>query len=214
MKFIPILFSTEMVRAIGAGRKTKTRRVVSIDKSPLDCADIFQIKDDGFWQKEHIGKFSWATKDGEFFNFSPYGKPGDILWVRETFCVSNLTEAIIYKASKLRNVQKLIKWKPSIFMTKRACRLFLKIKSIGVERLNVITEADALSEGVFYDRVLGCYAVGDHIAEDTAVGTFKALWCEINGKKSWDANPWVWVIEFEQIELTKEERELFLSKKK
>jgi len=104
------------------------------------------------------------------------------------------------------------KWKPSIFMPKTACRLFLKIKSIRVERLQSISEGDAVAEGMkftdFGKNQWGDQKRGWHYSEvnsaDQCLGTakwaFGNLWQSINGPESWAANPWVWVVEFEKCE--------------
>lgn len=96
--------------------------------------------------------------------------------------------------------QSPLKWKPSIFMPKEACRIFLKIKSIKVERLQDISEENSRKEGVKhlipnwkdYTEKAPCHY--------TAYGSFKSLWCSINNEKTWKDNPWVWLIEFERIE--------------
>lgn len=186
----PILFSTEMVQAILAGRKTQTRRIVKIKGSipnnetkPLSthsCNSVYY-----FWGHDEV--------------VCPYGSPGDILWVRESFTFNPIGKTdYLYKADSL--VPKFIKWKPSIHMPKEACRLFLKVTNVRVERLLEISEEDARKEGVKhliprwkdYTNEKGfCY---------NAFSSFKTLWIKINGIESYTSNPWVWVIEFERIE--------------
>ena len=165
MKFIPILFSTEMVQAILEGRKRMTRRVLKVK----GCKPFIP---DNSWDIATISKWN---KD-----YHPYGNPN----------------AIYNKGI----------WKPSIHMPKEACRLFLQIKDIRVERLQDISEEDAKAEGIKYviDKLTG-YCGFDYINDGynlmtTPFNGFRSLWKKINGFQSWDDNPWVWVIEFEKIE--------------
>lgn len=211
-KFKPILFSTLMVQAILEGRKTQTRRtngLEEINKNPDDwyftnctasCAD----------KKEFYFKHRFYEGDDcDLLIPCPYGKVGDILWVREKHismidCETNEFAGYWYYADMPEKFHKEYKrkWKPSIHMPKAACRLFLRIKDVRVERLQDITKADAWAEGVkeiekneaYFDYMneAGSYA--------TAKGSFFSLWKSINGDDSFEANPWVWVIEFERVE--------------
>ncbi len=206
MKFIPILFSTPMVQAILEGRKIQTRRVIKQKDQPHLKYDNSCI--------DYSNGFGWVVKhqieeDPDRYeitqNFKcPYGQVGDILWVRESF--TKLASAIIYKADQSYELYLEAKWKPSIHMLKSACRIFLKIKSIRVERLQDISEEDAKAEGVKYviDPYIGyCgldYIHGGYNLMTTPYKGFRSLWKKINGEQSWDDNPWVWVIEFERIE--------------
>lgn len=127
----------------------------------------------------------------------PYGKVGDVLWVRETW--AKWENGYIYKVDQEK--YKKVKWKPSIHMPRAACRIELKITDIRAERLQDINEADAVREGVKREQSFpfnqwlnyesGIYQL------PTAVESFKSLWGEINGKDSWEANPFVWAISFE-----------------
>ncbi|HNW91201.1 MAG TPA: hypothetical protein PKN48_16195 [Bacteroidales bacterium] len=163
----PILFSTPMVQAILEGRKTMTRRISKI--TPLDVANENLLDD--------ILPIPIEQR-------CPYGQPGDILWVRESF-FNHFSDLYSYKADNTKGNKK---WKPSIHMPKAACRIFLRITDIRVERLKNITEEDANNEGVFLDMW------------DNKVTAFSNLWKKINGHDSWSANPWVWVISFERCE--------------
>lgn len=195
----PILFSTEMVQAILIWRKTQTRRVVKP-------------------QPEKIGaftKFAWGAGTSEntmpvFAGFSteskcPYGKIGDLLWVRESFCPDYFDKGHhpslnAYKADWNDTAAEYCskpKWKPSIHMPKSAARIWLKVTKVRVERLHQITEEDALKEGALIGRVWGYGHIGGSHREG-----FIKLWERINGWDSWLANPWVWVIEFEVISTT------------
>lgn len=182
----PILFSTEMVQAILAGRKTQTRRTKGLkvvnDNPDSHLFNSFSIDNDNATFKRLEGM--WQGVD------VPY-KTGDILWVRETFAFNpDFQFAPIYKADS--NITKFIKWKPSIHMPKEACRLFLKVTNVRVERLQDITEMDAIFEG--------CMQYEKDTDWMTALYGFELLWKKINGESSWKSNPWVWVIEFERIE--------------
>ena len=202
MKFIPILFSTPMVQAIIEGRKTMTRRVMK--PSLIESDNCFH------WNR-------WINQPFNNPECSPYGKVGDVLWVRETFVdvvVSDGKEVFIYKADDDFYKDTIINWKgwkPSLFMPKAACRIFLKITEIRVERLQDITNEDSLKEGIeigetvkspLSDNNLQTYKnyLSDEFKWYAPKLSFNTLWKSINGKDSWEANPWVWVICFERIE--------------
>lgn len=211
MKFTPILFSTEMVQAILAGRKTQTRRILKVK----GCKPFIP---DSSWDIESI--LEWNK------NYHPYGQVGDVLWVRETFCEPILFDGnekdFYYKADspdsctiEFKHIHGS-KWRPGIHMPKYACRLFLKIKSIRVERVNEISKKDAVLEGIRYDsqfKKYNCYLCGKpngfhigatNICNDgfysNPIDSFASLWSSINSQTSWQIGIWVWVIEFERIE--------------
>jgi hypothetical protein len=122
---------------------------------------------------------------------------GDIIWVRETFKnteflnITDLNHKYVYKADyKPLLESKKCPWKPSLFMPKDACRLWLKVINVRVERLNDISGEDAIQEGIIIDSMWPM-AIGD------AYRAYKTLWEKINGKGSWDINPWVFVYDFE-----------------
>ena len=188
----PILFSAPMVRAILDGRKTQTRRVVK-------RGQVFRFCPGGDLSREERSRmnasaFEWESKNpahptmDELLAICPYGAPGDRLWVRETWqdigC-EDRTE-YIYLAS-VEDGYHPPTWRPSIHMPRAACRIVLEVVSVRVERLNEITEADAIAEGS------QCAGVP---AATTNAGAFAKLWEAINGKGSWAINPWVWVVEF------------------
>ena len=194
MKEKPILFSGKMVRAILDDRKTMTRRVVKPQpEQDTDCP-------------YHIG-----TGIERKARICPYGKPGDRLWVRETFAegLSN-KEGIAYRAtSKWYDFEdgtpenfKEIKWKPSIFMPRWASRITLEITNVRVERLQDISEEDAKREGVEsnFDEGVVYYGPLNKGHADARIA-FSWLWDSINAKRgySWESNPWVWVVEFKRI---------------
>lgn len=189
MNFHPILFSTPMVQSLLKGSKTITRRVLKGQAL--------------HWTEEFSPKFIAMPEN----DLCPYGKVGDVLWVRETF--GKWREDYYYLASTPIG-EEVCKWKPSIHMPKEACRLFLEITSIRVEHLQDITDIDATAEGVekgycqdqLYNRELVTHM--DYLKNEHkwihAKLSFQTLWQKINGQESWDANPWVWVIEFKRIE--------------
>lgn len=201
MKYIPILFSTPMVQALLAGKKTMTRRTKGLEKISLLATEIVK------WQKQSdwVARFKYKGEEKyEATNLIKclYGQVGDVLWVRESFC-KDINNNYVFKT--MFGVSDSFKWKPSIYMPKAACRLFLEITNIRVERLQDISENDAISEGI---EVLDGhsnyknYLYGDgmnYTYVKTPKLSFCTLWKSINGEESWEANPWVWVIEFKQI---------------
>lgn len=214
MKFYPIQFSTEMVQAIPDDRKTKTRRtkgLKAINEFPDEWEFIGEIL--GNYKQRSAQVFRFQHKeDRDIVDIPcPYGQSGDVLWVRETW---NKCDGIPYYKSDYKSLPDYIKngiksghfsfedceWKPSIYMPKAACRLFLKIKSICVERLQDITGDDILCEGV--DNGKSNKAMGVRWENMQRIA-FEELWNKINGQESWKANPYVWVIEFERIEKPK-----------
>lgn len=207
----PIIFNTEMVKAILDGRKTQTRRVVK-PQPPED-----EYFEGPYWYEPAIVNkqgelepgnpvFGISSTDGEWGIKSPY-KPGDILYVRETWAKRiHSDNRYYYKADN--NLGAIFnreddKWRSPIFMPREAARLFLKVTSVKVERLQDITEEDARSEGcIDYHDKMGDGKFEDVIEFDlTARDAFSYLWDTLNAKRGygWDANPWVWVIEFERI---------------
>jgi len=197
----PILFSGPMVRAILEGRKTQTRRVVK-PQPPADHPFPQPCVNDGYWwndsKDDHDDVSFWPTYSTCLP--CPYGKPGDQLWARETHC--KYGGRFIYRADygDLTPISDGIggPWKPSIHMPRIASRITLEITGVRVERLQDISEADVIAEGVSYDMPI-VFKSGD----DTPRGLFGELWESIHGEGSWDLDPWVWVIEFQKVEVAK-----------
>lgn len=195
MKFIPILFSTPMVKAIQVNRKTMTRRTKGLDQIN-ECPDDWYFTNmtctDGD-SKEFFFKHKYYQGDGmDLLIPCPYGKVGDVLWVRESFYIGGKegsTRFYLYKTDV--EAEHVRKWKPSIHMPKSACRIFLKITDIKVERLKDISRGDAMQEGCPFPNIA---------KETNPVAWFASLWQSINGFKSWNDNPWVWVISFKRID--------------
>lgn len=192
MAIKPILFNTEMVRAILDGRKDATRRIVK-----------GFIPDDAVWgytaftPKGYIScRGTFADGYGEKFFKLPC-EPGDILYVRETW--KKAPNGYYYYEDWQRNdIADVTKWKPSIHMPKEAARIWLKVTDVRVERLQEITSEQIGREGVEveYPYVLN--------GEEKRYA-FSTLWNSTIKKSNlnrygWDANPWVWVIEFERCE--------------
>lgn len=220
----PILFSGAMVRAILAGRKTVTRRIVKV-QPPTDKYQITTLADStARKERKQIGAHQWAIVDGLDIrnSFGPYfrcplGKSGDRLWVRETWRVFGGREyeyqqhqpSVIYRADD-GPIRDEGAWRPSIFMPRWASRLTLEILSVRVERLQAITEADAIAEGIElvsgdYNRqdFSGCWRDygGRREYWNSPIDSFHSAWDLINGKRAtWDSNPWVWRIEFKRLE--------------
>ena len=194
----PILFSGEMVRAILDGRKTVTRREVKLPRA----RDSFVLVEhgDGWWPYQSDDGESHVCSDGMERPYNcPYGKPGDQLWVRETCFINGPDKGseVIYKADPLPNwegEEADIRWRPSIHMPRWASRIQLEVTAVHVERLQDISEEQAQAEGVSPVRV----KVKKLSALVHRAGFFY-LWERINGIGSWDANPWVWVVEFKVI---------------
>ena len=205
MPIKPILFNTEMVRAILDGRKSCTRRIVKgfipnnavwgytafTPKGCISCRGIFA---DGYGEK--------------FFKLPC--EPGDILYVRETWCALPVNEAghmrghsvYYYKADRdLRPEGWRGNWHPSIHMPKEAARIWLKVMDVKVERLQEIDGKGCVKEGIEEEPL-------KYIGDEFVKGMFHDLW-DSTIKKSdldrygWEANPWVWIIKFERCEKPK-----------
>lgn len=201
MKERPILFSAPMVRAILEGRKTQTRRII---KKPMDEVPDYARgwKHNGY---AFYGKINGGDMAVPFI--CPYGQRGDRLWVRETWANTE-ADGLVFKADGERDfrtpcgtVSERSAWKPSIHMPRTFSRITLEITDVRVERLQDISEADAIAEGCGKSKG-GMFCGGPHKAHgtptqhNTAKEAYSHLWESINGAGSWDANPWVWVISF------------------
>jgi hypothetical protein len=215
MRERPILLNAEMVRAVLDGRKTQTRRIIQSPAKSMQAngQKVIDYREPGDkWYGDHV--FSMRNQSGTWCDYTkeqflakcPFGAVGDRLWVRETFRVhSRATDVstLVYKASErqswteqthrvpIAKCNKLVspeKWTPSIHMPRWASRIKLEITGVRVERLQDISETDARAEGI----------TGSLVRDVTAA--YSALWQSINGEESWQANPWVWVIEFKRVE--------------
>lgn len=219
----PILFNTEMVRAILDGRKTCTRRVVK-DGIPDDAMWGYTA----FTPKGYIScRGVYADGYGEGFYKLPY-QPGDILYVRETWghpISLNSNKQYVFRADKIaesgfKNDSHI--WHPSIHMPKEAARIWLKVTDVRVERLQEITETQTEEEGFLFTPPC-LHRTGENYCDIDGPCGNKIKYCDMSAgelfgkvlwdstiKKSdidiygWDANPWVWVIEFERCEKPQE----------
>jgi len=191
----PILFNGDMVRAYLGGLKGQTRRVIKK-----------RVKDGGQWWTSEPTSFATEAMIREAYR-CPYGKPGDRLWVRETFHCYNDWQ-YFYRADGDCNKNLQVKaWTPSIFMRRTASRFLLDVTEVGVERVQDISEEDAQAEGVqipvsedghWLQALTGGYIP----KEPTFREHFIRLWDSINKKRGfgWDVNPWVWVVKFPKHE--------------
>jgi hypothetical protein len=224
LNFHPILFQPEMVAANLDGRKTETRIIV---KPQPECINSQMMP-----MKEFLNKLETMDKKGLktvknntggfVFPHCRYGQPGDILWVRENFFNTGSNEYLntntnlpyCYQAdvkdsdaSFVREKMKEYGWKykPSIHMPNEACRMFLLLKEVKVERLQDISEESAISEGVEKHTSLPGYKnynVGDIYENEyyrSAKDSYKSLIQKIHGEEIWQQNPWVWVLKYEVL---------------
>jgi hypothetical protein len=188
--------SAPMVRALLDGTKTQTRRVLKTQ--PLDVLPMNGEPPPGW-----VALLQKDPNRGTMFRCK-YGKVGDRLWVKETWALhpdNHPAEAgAVYRATDPDwECEDGWKWKPSIFMPRWASRITLEITGVRVERLQDISSRDAVAEGMRGDYFHGDLGnVGDKY--QTARDQYRDLWNEINGKGSWDKNPFVWAISFKRIE--------------
>lgn len=219
MKARPILFSDEMVRALLDGRKTQTRRLVPGWQLPKECKSY----DKRFPENKYISIAQRHRKYGfgvfgeteekcmnnlVYASCCPCGNTGDYLYVKESYAPLNNPQGAItgyiYSADYPNFSKKDGRdwnWKSGRFMPKTASRLTLQITHISVERVQDITELDAISEGCPGDSWFIHPQLG-YTTEEGVLPTeeYEELWIKINGLQSWNQNPWVWVIEFEVIQ--------------
>jgi hypothetical protein len=231
-KEIPILFSAPMVRAILGGRKTMTRRIVK--PQPHERCNNASVGIDNVVRFSFIDIEMNPVSNVEWDVRCPYGKPGDLLWVRETIARSEIHNPVtgkiedVYGGSYVADGAPILSnngydlvWEykrnkvPSIHMPKAAARIWLEVFSVKVERLQDISEEDAIAEGImtytdttgrrFKDYTANASGYGhpdhDYPTVGVAVASFRTLWDKINGPESWEANPFVWVIEFKRVKI-------------
>ena len=210
-----MIFTSEMVRAILDGRKTQTRRPVK-----------FPVHDKNLGCELAGNELAGELSAGNYLN-SAFGKPGDRIWVRETFQGPlfdyEQMDAYLEDSSRFetpefcqyaadggprpeyQDADDNLRhgWRPSIHMPRWASRILLEITDVRVERLNAISEEDARAEGIIDGGCLNCgepEPCGCANPEPDATDAFAYLWQSIYGQESWNANPWVWVIEFKRVE--------------
>ena len=209
----PILFQGAMVRALLDGSKTQTRRICK-PQPPANTHKVltYHYPDprDHFWA--YVNKAPNEAELSSWVYPCPYGQPGDQLWVREAwgarFSHSDFGAVALHwndlrgPLKKYRTLQNLALyamkadgqncggWIPSIHMPRWASRITLEITGVRVERLQDISETDAKAEGC---------TVWPECKAPAAYNLYRALWDSINGAESWNANPWVWVVEFKVV---------------
>ncbi|EKN3571839.1 TPA: hypothetical protein PXJ65_004589 [Yersinia enterocolitica] len=196
MKEKGILFNAEMVQAILSGRKTQTRRIIS--EKTLHLFGVAASAGEC-----HPLELCDERSQSYYLEFCPLGKPGDQLWVRE--CFSDLEDFDFFNPSVPDVIPGYWYWadgnpewgnwtkpKPSIHMPRRASRINLLITGVRVERLQAITLGDICKE-------IGC-GLYDFRPATYGFQVWEKLWKSIYGEENWEANPWVWVINFERME--------------
>src|SRR3990172_6758075 len=198
MKERPILFSGEMVRAILAGNKSQTRRVIQFPRKWIGIVDN-DLMESGFWNTGEC----WQYGDDRLpQNY----QVGDRLWVRETWAIYE-SGLPAYRADGDDGLG----WRPSIFMSKDIARIWLEITGVKVERLKDISGQDAIMEGVELidkeNRKWKCYGTCEehergYLFRSSATASFMSLWDSINAKRGypWNSNPWIWMIGFRGTE--------------
>lgn len=200
MKERGMIFNGEMVRAILDGRKTQTRRPVK-----------FPVHDKNLGCELAGNELAGELSAGNYLN-SAFGKPGDRIWVRETWADAGASapDLKLYRANYPEHVPSIyenvppakeIRWTPSIHMPRTASRILLEITDVRIERLNAISQEDAQAEGMELTGWRPTYSDPDSGGEViTPYDNFAELWSSIYGDESWKANGWVWVIEFKRVE--------------
>lgn len=240
-RILPILFNADMVRAILDGRKTVTRRVIKV---PEYYPHFYKIHDNadgaitcskdtlcaGFYKDSQVFYIDGEKHIDAVYYKAPY-KPGDILYIRETwgYYEKHWFEAdyFMYRADYQQGAKTyefdghicdLPKWHPSIHMPKEAARIWLKVTNVNVEQLKDIREEQIVREGInpphYHGYRTALYGVWveklkKHIENEDPQFVFSQLWNSTIQKANldrygWEANPWVWVIEFERCEKPKE----------
>lgn len=215
----PILFSAPMVRAILDGRKTVTRRALNAQVLKnigygVQLGECHELPSEGPLHPNSVSYYN---------DFCPFGQIGDRLYVRETCFINDYREAAVpegeradceihYRADGVPDFEgeeELIRWRPSIHMPRWASRILLEITDVRVERLQDISESQAIAEGIVGVAfrpddgwpICTGYMVGPDDGksklETTAAKAFEGLWTSTGG--DWEANPWVWVVEFKRV---------------
>lgn len=235
MRERPIIFSGPLVRALLAGTKTQTRRIAPItdlsirphDNEIVSWSVRFSKPIKGVLSSHSGGRLTEEQARRIIASkFCPYGQPGDRLWVREAHAIVPRTayarsegveqvlrpdddhDACVFREGWERS--RPGRWRPSIHMPRWAGRILLEITGVRVERLQDISEADAEAEGIAPQPHHAGRWLSEHrpaISFPSPVAAFSDLWESINGPGSWDANPWVWAVEFRRVDGAKEASE-------
>ena len=215
MRERPILFSSSMVRALLAGTKTQTRRIVKYTPA---------LGEPAAWPAARTAR--WLNSAGAG-RYCPYGHPGDRLWVRETWCLSNpefadecpcdgrptrlcgdgdstlwawyaATDEGVTSSGERADGSERSPWRSPIYMPRWASRITLEITGVRVERVQDITEEDARAEGV--EEFARAHCAPGALAELGAVEVFHIGWHGIHGDGAWERNPWVWCVSFKVVQ--------------
>lgn len=223
MKERPILFSTPMVQALLDGRKTQTRRIITMPDAVRIEADKITFDDIFGWEV-------WqGTKALYGLGWCKYGEPGDLFWVREMHYrygkwVKNgftITGKQAYRFVPDRHFKEVryidtppaeistarggTGWykRPSIHMPKEAARIWLRLKSVRAEQVQEISEGDAIAEGIEpVQSRYKYYLPNGPTTCASPINSYMSLWKSINGFESWALDPWVWALEFEVLSTT------------
>lgn len=208
MKPLPILFKPEMVKAIIQGEKTQTRR--------LNGLDIFNENPD-LWRFESLVKHgdkgkvythAWfedldpnSNKKGSLFSRKPQYQGGDILWVRETWTTKH--DRVYFKASD-PTAFKYAPWRPGIHLKQKDARVYLEVIDVWVQRLQDITEEEAVAEGIKWNNGTpqSGYGVNGSTKHVYAISAFQELWENIHGAENWRKNPYVFRYTFKLLSTT------------
>ncbi len=226
MKKRPILFSAPMVRAILDGKKTQTRRVINPQPEHIEW-----FAHQNGWCAKAAGAANTAADPAYTMVRCPYGQPGDRLWVRETWQAVptnggdshgygvfpgvsgrphipsrwNEAHSIIYRADgeHISETGERDTWRPSIHMPRRASRITLEVTEVRVQRVQEISDSDAVAEGVLPP------GISPERCTPNPAGWFRILWDKINAARGygWDKNPWVWAVSFEVVEAVRAAKE-------
>ena len=188
MRERPILFSAPMVRAILAGTKTQTRRIMKPRRDRYVGCELA------------LNELAGEVNAGDYTN-APMA-PGDRLWVREAHYIIGEQSEVCFRATNDSSQSPPISWpgpwRPSIHMPRWASRITLEVTGVRVERLHEISNDDAKAEGAEFWRddgtLTGLPPCSAHRYE------FEDLWTSINGADSWNANPWIWVVSFRRLD--------------
>jgi len=225
----PILFGTPMVQAILEKRKNQTRRLIKPQPedgtynkliykekeltlnslrnyAKYQIGDILWVRETtriGAWDLEN-GVMAFDYKASPELNNTPWNLMQEPWFEEEVIKIADELSAKGINPDKTGHYQwepgqSPLKWKPSIFMPKAACRIFLEVTNVRIERLQDISENDAINEGILKDgKGWKCYTLSNFLAE-TGKDSFETLWISINNYKSWELNPWVWVYDFKRV---------------
>lgn len=193
-----IIFSDESVRAILEGKKTQTRRVIKLPRWSTGDWDDFELDDNDV--PFVIGKLSGCLCEIR----CPYGKPGEILRVKEVWKKSILSDEILYRADFDDCLKGIPKWKFPLFMPAWASRLYIELTNVRVERVQDISEEDAIAEGVPPWKPK-TKEIEQFMQRPSYRNSYHELWDKLNAKRGypWSLNPWVWVPEFKVVDHVK-----------